>query len=95
MSQDKLILIYTIIYTIIIISIFCVELLKEKKIKIKIITVYMAIIFAFATGFAIHFYIILFWGALQFFTKNYIIIQILLNVPLIILIYKILRKVKH
>lgn len=95
MSQDKLILIYTIIYTIIIISIFCVELLKEKKIKIEIITVYMAIIFAFATGFAIHFYIILFWGVLQFFTKNYIIIQILLNVPLIILIYKILRKVKH
>ena len=82
MSQDKLILIYTFVYPIICVRTIGLQLIKEKKIKFELIVVLMSIIFLFSIGLVTYFYMILFCGILQLFIKNYIIIQILLNIPM-------------
>ena len=91
-TQDKLILTYTIIYTIIYLLSLSVNMLKKYKIKDILFYIYIFIIFGFGIGFTIYFYLILFCSVLQIFLKNnYLIIQILLNVPMVILTYKIFK----
>ena len=92
MSQDKLILIYTVMYTTIFSGTISLQLIKEKKIKFEFAVIWVLIIFLFSIGLVIYFYMMLFCGILQLFIKNYIFIQVLLNLPMIILAYKILKK---
>lgn len=92
MSQDKLIIIYTIIHSVILIGIIGAEIIKEKKIKLEFIVICMYIIFSVSIGLATFFYLLLYCAILQLFIKNYILIQVLLNIPIVLLTYKLLKK---
>ena len=72
MSQDKLILIYTVMYTIIFSGTISLQLIKEKKIKFEFAVIWVLIIFLFSIGLVIYFYMMLFCGILTLYKKLYI-----------------------
>lgn len=92
MEQDVLILIYAILHTIILAGIIGTQIIKEKKIKFELVVICLAIIFIFSIGLVSYFYLLLFWALLQLFIKNCILIQVLLNIPMFILTYKLVTK---
>ena len=89
MTQDKLILYYTIIYTALYLIPFIITI--NKEIDFSFSTFYFFIIFIFAIGLVIYFYLILFCAFLSLFIKNYILLQIILNIPMIIIAYIIIK----
>ncbi len=89
MTQDKLILYYTIIYTALYLIPFIITI--KKEIDFSFSTFYFFIIFIFAIGLVIYFYLILFCAFLSLFIKNYILLQIILNIPMIIIAYIIIK----
>lgn len=87
MSQDKLILIYSIPYAFLGIIPFSKDMFKEYK-KNFFLLCFTLLIFIVGFGLVAYFFLILFWATIQLFTKNFTITQILLNIPTTILLYK-------